>query len=366
MKNKLVRLLTVCISVVFLYSCDKKGETISTEKEEIELDLDKVEVGINTLSSGEDLENLKSSSKGNMQSKPQIVSGKFGDEIIEAELSVNNSVNTAYISEEIKSSKLSASTKAATPSIANVADSVMYRLSVYKTTDGSLVEHKIYKRGAKSGPYSETNKFKLTKGINYTFVCYSINSATTIPALPNNPNDNLNTAKIIGGDVTVPGIDGGTDFMYWTLSKLITENTNLDILLNHRFTKLTIIVKAPTGGKLWFKFNATSNDSLGRILPFNNRMTTFMKTGLFTGGNVLPINAPGKTIFYGDFSAVAQFTTNPAVFYTGTTAPVTNGSIFLPNVSLKKSGGLTTKKNMTVTGLTFAPRTNYTLTVNIK
>lgn len=362
MKNKYLKALSIALLLITFYSCDKTEEGSSNTGQ--------VRVGIKSVTTGSDESAVQIGSSNNSArlastNNVQLIKGSFGPYELEGVLTVNDG-NANVINDKLNSKNASSNMVAANPTIEVLPVDIMYRLSVYKTSDGSLVEHKVYKRGATTGIYSEKNTFILDGGVDYTFICYSINSTTAIPPLPDIPNSLLNNAKIVGGNQATPGIDGGSDFMYWKTNKVVTGNENLNIILKHMFTKLTVVLNAPAGGRLWLKYTAVANDSLGRILPFNNRMTTSLNNGTFNSGSVLPINAAGKTLFYNSFSNVTTLTTTPAVFYTGTNATVTTGSISIPNLSLKKSGGTTTRQHMVLSGLSFAPRTNYTLTVNIK
>lgn len=106
---------------------------------------------------------------------------------------------------------------------------VKYRLAVY-TSEGDFVTQRDYTAGSESS----TEALGLTGGNTYTFISYSVNSTTSLPALIN--GDKLATANL--NNVT-------EDLMYFkTTFKVVAEQENkLDITLDHKFSLIESTIK---------------------------------------------------------------------------------------------------------------------------
>lgn len=124
------------------------------------------------------------------------------------------------------------SIKAATET-SPLANAVRYKLLVYDNA-GAYVTSRDYVRGEESNAAT----LQLQEGASYTFVAYSVNSESDLPAAN---EDNLSTAGL--------SIDGNSDFMYFSETRTVTAGTNyLNVLLKHLLSQISVTVDASLTG----------------------------------------------------------------------------------------------------------------------
>ncbi|WP_286752025.1 MULTISPECIES: fimbrillin family protein [Sphingobacterium] len=111
---------------------------------------------------------------------------------------------------------------------------VRYKLLVYDA-NGAFVDERDYVRGQESN----AAKLILNGGATYTFIAYSINSETDLPAATKDALDDANLA-----------VDGKSDFMYFKKSMTVHNGqTNyLSVVLTHLFSEITVTVDATLTG----------------------------------------------------------------------------------------------------------------------
>ncbi|MEN5233581.1 hypothetical protein [Sphingobacterium faecium] len=127
-----------------------------------------------------------------------------------------------------KNTANSSGARAATgPVRTNLAANVMYRVLVYNAA-GALVQQKDYKYGNEA----TVGGFILDGETSYTFIAYSVNSTSTLPAVVN-PNSltTVNVANVTG------------DLMYFKETIKIKKGiNNLNVILKHKFSQITTTV----------------------------------------------------------------------------------------------------------------------------
>ncbi|MDV3586729.1 hypothetical protein CMU68_16255 [Elizabethkingia anophelis] len=129
---------------------------------------------------------------------------------------------------------------AATPP-AELGTGIRYKVAVYDASGNYVTEKEfVYKNG-------ETDGFQLNGGQNYTFVAYSVNSASSTPSINN--GGTLAAAKL-------SGISG--DLMYFKKNMTVTGNkvNELAIMLKHQFSKITTKLDARQVGNISAVTNA--------------------------------------------------------------------------------------------------------------
>ncbi|MDV4049242.1 hypothetical protein CMT42_04065 [Elizabethkingia anophelis] len=129
---------------------------------------------------------------------------------------------------------------AATPPT-ELGTGIRYKVAVYDASGNYVTEKEfVYKNG-------ETDGFQLNGGQNYTFVAYSVNSASSTPSINN--GGTLAAAKL-------SGISG--DLMYFKKNMTVTGNkvNELAIMLKHQFSKITTKLDARQVGNISAVTNA--------------------------------------------------------------------------------------------------------------
>ncbi|HAY3535308.1 TPA: hypothetical protein JRX32_001927 [Elizabethkingia anophelis] len=134
---------------------------------------------------------------------------------------------------------------AGTPSITELGNNIMYKVAVYKT-DGSFVDEKTFTY--KTNNTNDQQGFMLNGDQTYTFVAYSINSTSTVPAVTNTPRT-LATDKL-------SGING--DLVYFRQNMTVSGNGKnyISVVLKHKFTKITTVIDATGVGNVSLVSNA--------------------------------------------------------------------------------------------------------------
>jgi len=213
-----------------------------------------------------------------------------------------------------------------------LAQGVRYRLLIYDEA-GNYVTEEDYTAG---GPKPE---LRLDGGSSYTFVCYSIGSTSALPEVTN--------AQTLS-DALFAGIDGSTDFMYYQgVLTLATGSNDLDIVLAHKFSAITVVVDASDVGNI----TAVSNT---RITPHYSAISIQMSNGLITyqtaASNGSPVAFPEGT------------GTTKTSFATIVASPLTeNGVLTIGSMTIAG----TTRTNLSVSGLSIVPGQRYALNLTL-
>ncbi|CAI9677082.1 hypothetical protein HZQ11_15725 [Elizabethkingia anophelis] len=145
---------------------------------------------------------------------------------------------------------------------------VKFRILAYDSQTGDYVAQDTGTPASVAAGQKLFANINLVGNKKYTFVTYSFNSTTEPPQAP---TTNLNQAKLHITDLN--GKEAGTDLLYAINKDVLISggNTNINVVLKHKFSKITISVDA--------------NDATG----------TFGQSNYVKGGYVLDNNAAGFT-----------------------------------------------------------------------
>ena len=216
---------------------------------------------------------------------------------------------------------------AATPTDLGIG--VRYKVAVYDASGNYVTEKEFaYKNG-------ETDGFLLNGGQNYTFVAYSVNSASSTPSINNGAT--LANAKL-------SGISG--DLMYFKKNMTVTGNgvNNLDIVLKHQYSQITTKLDARQVGNISAVTNAT-------ISPANSSADISFATDALTYNG--SINQPVS--FSAQNLPIATSSATQVISNTTTTGQLNLGTVTVDGVS----------KSMTIDKLKITPGVKYNLNLRL-
>jgi len=216
---------------------------------------------------------------------------------------------------------------AATPTDLGIG--VKYKVAVYDASGNYVTEKEFaYKNG-------ETDGFLLNGGQNYTFVAYSVNSASSTPSINNGAT--LANAKL-------SGISGGR--MYFRKNMTVTGNgvNNLDIVLKHQYSQITTKLDARQVGNISAVTNAT-------ISPANSSADISFATDALTYNG--SINQPVS--FSAQNLPIATSSATQVISNTTTTGQLNLGTVTVDGVS----------KSMTIDKLKITPGVKYNLNLRL-
>ncbi|MCP1253616.1 fimbrillin family protein [Elizabethkingia sp. S0634] len=206
---------------------------------------------------------------------------------------------------------------------------VRYKVAVYDASGNYVTEKEFaYKNG-------ETDGFLLNGGQNYTFVAYSVNSASSTPSINN--GGTLANAKL-------SGISG--DLMYFKKNMTVTGNgvNNLDIVLKHQYSQITTKLDARQVGNISAVTNAT-------ISPANSSADISFATDALTYNG--SINQPVS--FSAQNLPIATSSATQVISNTTTTGQLNLGTVTVDGVS----------KSMTIDKLKITPGVKYNLNLRL-
>ena len=226
--------------------------------------------------------------------------------------------------------------KAATETT-NIGTNIRYKIIAYEQ-NGLYVAEKDYTRGSES----TAGAFMLDGGKTYSFIIYSINSTSTLPAVTfaNTANKTLATSSV--------NIGGNNDFMYYRKNMTVsgTANNYLDVVLQHKLTQITTTIDASQSG-----YNVTAVTS--HFTPHNSTATinladaSIARTGT-VGNSAVTFTSPNGLIVT-SAPTVINANTNSTTSYTIdniTIGPLTQSNI-TPFTNLNITPGV--KYNMKLT-----------------
>lgn len=218
-----------------------------------------------------------------------------------------------------------------------VKPNIRYKIVAYDQ-NGLYVDEKDYTRGSES----TIGAFMLDGGKTYSFIIYSINSTSTLPAVTfaNTANKTLATSSV--------NISGNDDFMYYRKNMTVsgTANNYLDVVLQHKLSQITTTIDASQSG-----YNVTAVTS--HFTPHNSTATinladaSIARTGTvgnsavtFTSPNALTVTSI-PTIINANANNTTSYTINNI-----TIGPLTQSNI-TPFTNLNITPGV--KYNMKLT-----------------
>ncbi|MFD1771618.1 hypothetical protein [Sphingobacterium suaedae] len=261
----------------------------------------------------------------------------FGDNLaLFATLSQSplHSENTTGTTNKLKASS---SNRMAVPSQNPLAPDVLYRFLVYDQT-GALVAEKDYaygKEGTEEG-------IVLDAGETYTFVAYSINSTSAIPAI---------TGKGALSTATVNSVSA--ELMYFRKTvELVYGVNNLDVILEHQFSEITtnLVLDATALGNI----TAISQPSLH---PAYSSANIKLSNGALTYNNAL---TSGQAITFPSLgSGVRSISSSPTMLIASAT---TEGELRLGSLTING----VTKTGLTFQNLNISPGLRYNMNLTFQ
>ena len=235
--------------------------------------------------------------------------------------------------------KAAKSSSKAAAEINELSPNIKYKLAVYNQ-DGSYLTERDYVKGQEAN----TAALNLDGGNTYTFVAYSINSATAIPSITFTDATNKTLAN------SVVQVNGSDDLMYFKTEMQVTGGTEnyLGIVLKHQLCQVTTIVDASQTG-----YNITAaSASYG---PHTSSATFSLMDGANTAGS----GTPGTI-------NVTFPTTMDALVITGTptiiNANSTAGTLTINTITV---GPLSASNLVPFTDLVFEPGVKYDVKFNL-
>lgn len=222
----------------------------------------------------------------------------------------------------------------------DLAQNVKYKLLVFDSS-GKYITERDYTRGQESS----TAELKLKTGVQYSFVAYSVNSSSALPAVSYTDAQNKTLSS-----ASISGLNGDNDdFMYFRREMTVMENSdnNLAIVLQHKFTLISTKIDASATG-----YNIT--EIVASIAPHYPTADvsldagTLSQTGTqgkadltFSGLNAMVVNAAPK-----------QLNANTAL----------GGSLFLTKITI---GPITASNLTALDSLSIQPGVKYNLNLSV-
>lgn len=192
------------------------------------------------------------------------------DLLLIAEISPNNE-------DKIQSKGLIAGSKKAAVENNDVAVGIRYKIAVYDNS-GKYIQEKNYVHGQEN----LTEAFQLPGGKNYTFIAYSVNSATALPSIDflSVDDKNLSNSSI--------AVTGEQDLLFFRKDMAIANNTNnnLEIILKHLFSQITTTIDATESGYEITDINSSFTISHKPYAQLNFSDARIARTGTATGAAV--------------------------------------------------------------------------------
>ncbi|MDV3926433.1 hypothetical protein CMT52_13210 [Elizabethkingia anophelis] len=215
---------------------------------------------------------------------------------------------------------------------------IRYKVVVYKST-GEYVTERDYTRTQEAN----TAALNLDGGSSYTFIAYSVNSTTNLPAVTfsNTANKTLLTSS-------VSALASNNDFMYYRKDMQVSGNgpNYLDVVLRHRLSLITTTIDASATG---YNITAVNSNFDSQYPSYNAALSdgTITRTG--TVGNISPVFPTLGT---------SVIVSNPTLINAETTA----GKFTISSITI---GPLTQTPNSGLTGLTITAGVKYNLKLRL-
>lgn len=215
-----------------------------------------------------------------------------------------------------------------------LADNVKYKIVVYN--NDNYVTEKIY-----TNSVDNDSEIILDAGKMYTFVAYSINSTSTVPAV---------TSQTTLATATIDNVSA--DLMYFKKDlTLQLGSNNLDIVLKHMYSEVTTNVNMATE-----MTGAITNLTTSTISPSHPSANLKLTDGTITYNSPITTAAVTFPSLGAGLRAVSSIPT--VLIHPGTANGVFNfGSITIDGE---------TKSNVSVSGLQIVPGQRYNLNLNFK
>lgn len=221
-----------------------------------------------------------------------------------------------------------------------------YRVLVYSAS-GSLIEYKDYSVGM---TLTSENSFRVPIGENYTFVAYSIGTASTEDLDNIMPGGNFSNALF-------ENVNGNQHFMYYIkpASSYPDGLTTLNIVLKHQFSQIKTIINLDN------QVNGTISEIQALIRPHLNSVDIKVDGSApdYTNGSVSVSGAIAEFVNDSNNRSAMATTIITAPDQTSTGG----GTLLITSITID---GETSTHIPPVTGLKIVPGGRYTLTLNVK
>lgn len=217
-----------------------------------------------------------------------------------------------------------------------LGDNVKYKIVVYNSS-GDYVTEKTY-----TNTVDNTSDITLDAGQAYTFVAYSVNSTSTVPAV---------TAQT---DLTTASLDNiSADLMYFKKDLTVQAgDNNLDVVLKHQYSEVTTNLSMATE-----MTGAITNLAATTINPTHPSATLKLADGTITYNGS---TATANVVFPGLGAAGLRTVSSTPTLLIHPSA--TNGVFNFGSITIDGE----TKNNVSVAGLNIVPGQRYNLNLNFK
>ncbi|AQX01460.1 fimbrillin family protein [Elizabethkingia anophelis] len=207
---------------------------------------------------------------------------------------------------------------------------IKYKVVVYDDS-GAYVDEKefTYKQ-------NDQNGFLLDGGKSYTFIAYSVNSKTSLPAINN--GNTLATAELPAST---------EDLMYFKRTMIVTGNktNNLDVVLKHQFSQVTLKLDATNIGNI---------QDIGQTYFFSTQRGGI----IFNNDKIVLRIAPDPNAYvkFPPLDNSPKATSNPTLIISGDSD---TGFLFIDSITING----TTKNGLRLENLNFRLGVKYDLNI---
>lgn len=322
---KSIKYFIICLFIINLQSCSKDSGPVNTEETEAIVKISSVnfeyEEGPSLMA-----KNIPSGIQDNNVINDIIPFGK------------GKTIEVSLQPAEVDQPQSSTIKKVAALVTSPLQTNVRYKLLIYDNL-GKFITEKEYIYGNEA----KIAGIPLDAGKDYTFVAYSINSTTDLPAIVG--KEDIKTANLS---------NVSADLMFFKKTMKISFGTiNLGIILKHQFSMITtkLTIDPNTTGTITNVTNAAISPSrISANLSFNDQKITYNQantTGLVINFPTIPTQ--GQRIVTSNPTLVINPSTN--------TGSVTIGSLTIDG---------DTKTNITIPNVKILPGVKYNLVLNFK
>jgi uncharacterized protein (TIGR02145 family) len=258
----------------------------------------------------------------------------FGDDFyLLAELTQEVGASSSSVAKASSSQPSKAATETT-----NIGTNIRYKIVVYDQ-NGIYVTEKDYTRGSEA----TTGPLMLDGSKTYTFIIYSVNSTSTIPAITfaDTANKTLATSSV--------NIAGNVNFMYYRKDMTLSGSANnyLEVVLQHKLSQITTTIDATQTG-----YNITAISS--NINTHSPNASIALANGTITRSGTIT-TSPVSFATLGGLTA----TSTPTIVNAAT-----NGTTSY-NLTSITVGPLTQTGIVAFTNLTITPGVKYNMKLNI-
>lgn len=311
---------------IVITGCSKVGEGVNTDETVVNINLLGAESNAEDDLQGKLAKQGSSSLNNNIQTTVIPFDDNF---TLVATLSPEGTTKETN-SQQINTANSSGARAATGPVRTNLAANVRYKVLVYNAA-GALLQQKDYSYGNEA----TIGGFTLDGETSYTFIAYSVNSTSTLPAVVS-PNSltTVNVANVTG------------DLMYFKETiKLKKGINNLNVLLKHQFSQITTTVSLDPSST-----GTVTAISAPVLKPTRTSASINLNTGALTYSSV---NTAGIPLVFGALNVRSVAATPVQII----TPAITNGTFDIGAITMN---GLT-KGPISIPNLRINPGCKYNL-----